>query len=155
MSAPEIYIFERGKPLTLEETKKFCDDFVGKTGPGFWATTLKENKKLIGQVSFFPDGPEFLKTWQIGFIFNPVYQNKGYCSEAALAVIRYAFQKLGIHRIVAYCSPGNIPSWKVLEKCGMKREGYLRKNFTVRKDKNDRPIWLDSYAYAILDEDFR
>ena len=153
MSIPETYRFERGKPMSLDEAKKFCAEFTGKTGPGFWAATLRENHKLIGHVSFFPEGPEFLETWQIGFIFNPIFQNKGYCSEASLTVIRYALKKLSIHRIVAHCSPDNIPSWKVLEKCGMRREGYLRKNFTVRNDENEKPAWNDSYAYGILEED--
>jgi ribosomal-protein-alanine N-acetyltransferase len=155
MSAPETYIFERGKPLTLKETKKFCVEFTGKTKPGFWAATLKDSKKLIGQVSFFAAGPEFLCTWEIGYIFNPAYQNKGYASEATRAVIKHAFTESGVHRIIGHCSPENIPSWKVLEKCGMKREGLLRKNFLLREDASGNPIWLDSYEYAIIDEDLK
>jgi ribosomal-protein-alanine N-acetyltransferase len=155
LSLPETYRFERGKPLTLKETKKFCVEFAGKTGPGFWAGELKESGKVIGQVSFFPAGPEFLRAWEIGYIFNPAYQNKGYASEAALAVIKYAFTELGAHRIIGHCNPDNIPSWKVLEKCGMNREGLLKKNFLLRNDASGNPIWLDSYEYAILEEDFR
>ncbi len=153
MSREETYRFERGGPISLEKAKELARDWA--KGTNFWAATLKDNKKPIGHVSFFPEGPEFLKAWQIGFIFNPVYQNRGYCSEASLAVIKYAFQKMGAHRIVAHCSPENVPSWKVLEKCGMKREGYLRKNFNVRDGEDGKPVWLDSYVYGILEEDFK
>jgi ribosomal-protein-alanine N-acetyltransferase len=151
LSRPEIYRFERGGPISLKKAREFARDWA--RGRNFWAAVLKENHKLIGHVSFFSEGPEYLKTWQIGFIFNPVYQNNGYCSEASLAVIKHAFHKLGAHRIIAHCSPENVPSWKVLEKCGMKREGYLRKNFNIRDDENGNPVWLDSYVYGILDED--
>jgi ribosomal-protein-alanine N-acetyltransferase len=153
LSLPETYRFERGGPISLEKAKEFVRDWA--KGANFWAATLKENHKLIGHVSFFPEGPEFLKTWEIGFIFNPAYQNRGYCSEASLAVMKYAFDEMGVHRIVAHCSPENIPSWKVLEKCGMKREGYLRKNFSAHNDETGNPIWLDSYSYGILDEDIQ
>jgi ribosomal-protein-alanine N-acetyltransferase len=155
MSAPETFIFERGKPLTLKETKKFCAEFAGKTKPGFWAAQLKGSGKVIGQVSFFPVRKEEFRTWYIGYIFNPTYYGQGYATEAARAVIKHAFTQLNAHRIEAYCSPENIPSWKVLEKCGMKREGLLRKNFLLREDAGGNPIWLDSYEYAIIDEDLK
>jgi ribosomal-protein-alanine N-acetyltransferase len=153
LSLPETYRFEIGKPISLNEARKLCKERA--KGKNFWAATLKDSKKIIGHVSFFPAGPEFLRAWEIGYIFNPAYQNKGYASEAARAVIEYAFTELGAHRIVGHCSPENTPSWKVLEKCGMKREGLLRKNFLLGKDAGGNPVWLDSYEYAMLEEDFR
>jgi len=150
LSLEATYRFERGEPITLDKAKKLAGEWSKETK--FWAATLKENKKLIGHVSFIPERPEVFKTWQIGYICNPAYHNKGYASEASLAVIKYAFASLGAHRIVAHCSPDNIPSWKVLEKCGMKREGLARQDFLLREEKG-KPVWLDSYDYAILAED--
>jgi ribosomal-protein-alanine N-acetyltransferase len=138
LSRPETYRFEPGLPISLKKAKAAARDWA--KGNNFWAAVLKEDNKLIGHVSFFPHGPEFLKTWEIGYIFHPAYQNQGYCTEATLAVINHAFRKMGAHRIVAHCSPENVPSWKVLEKCGLTREGYLRKNFTVRDDENGNPV---------------
>jgi len=153
LSLSETYRFEPGKPISLNEAKKLCRERA--KGTNFWAATLKDNQKLIGHVSFFPLGPEFLLAWEIGDIFNPAFQNQGYATEAVRAIIKYAFMEFGAHRIVGHCSPENPPSWKVLEKCGMRREGLLRKNFYVHKDKDGNPQWLDSYEYAILDEDFK
>ena len=153
LSREETYRFERGEPISLDKAKEFAREWA--KGTNFWAATLNENKKLIGHVSFFPERPEVFKTWQLGYIFNPAYHNKGYASEASLAVIKYAFTKLGAHRIVAHCSPDNVASWKVLEKCGMKREGLARQDFLLRDDENGKPIWLDSYDYAILAEDLK
>ena len=136
-----------------KKAKEIAREF--SKGNNFWAATLKDSKKLIGHVSLFQKEPEHLHTWEIGYIFNPVFQNRGYATEATLAVIRHAFNKMDAHRIVGHCSPENPPSWKVLEKCGMQREGLLRKNFYVKKDKNGNPQWLDSYQYAILAEDIK
>jgi ribosomal-protein-alanine N-acetyltransferase len=153
LSLPETYRFEPGKLISLNEAKKLCRERA--KGTNFWAATLKDSKKLIGHVSLFPLGPKFLLAWEIGYILNPSFQNKGYATEAVRAIIKYAFMELGAHRIVGHCSPENPPSWKVMEKCGMRREGLLRKNFYVHKDKDGNPQWLDSYEYAILDEDFK
>lgn len=152
LSLKETYQYEPGKPISLKEAKIITSERA--KGTDFWAVTLNSNsKKFIGHVSFIQMEPKFFLTWEIGFIFNPDFQNKGYASEAARALITYAFTELGAHRIVGHCSPENIPSWKVLEKCGMKREGLLRKNVYFREDKNGKPHWLDSYEYAILAED--
>lgn len=155
MSVPETYHFERGNPETLEEGKKFCHEWAAKDPPNFWVAVLKTESKVIGHVSFFIHGHPDFKTWELGYIFNPKYQNKGYATEATKAVMKYAFTKLGAHRLVANCSPENIPSWKIMEKCGMRREGTQKKNFLIRNDKNGNPIWYDSYSYAILDEEFK
>jgi [ribosomal protein S5]-alanine N-acetyltransferase len=153
MSLEETYRFERGEPITIKEAKKFCK--AQSKDNKFWAATLKENGKLIGHVSFTPDRPQNFQMWNLGYIFNPAYQHKGYASEAARGVIRYAFTVMHVHRIVGHCSPDNIASWKVLEKCGMKKEGLSRKDFPIRLDENGNTVWLDSYDYAILDEDFQ
>jgi ribosomal-protein-alanine N-acetyltransferase len=152
LSLEETYRFEPGEPLSLEETKTLCRERA--KGTDFWAAILKADKKLIGHVSFIQTEPKVFLTWEIGFIFSPAFQGKGFATEASGALIEYAFRELGAHRVVGYCSPENT-SWRVLEKCGMKREGLLRKNIFFRKDNNGKPHWLDSYEYAIVDEDFR
>jgi RimJ/RimL family protein N-acetyltransferase len=151
MSLKETYRFERGEPMTLEEAKKICREFSGEHK--FWAVTLKNGGKLIGNVSFTPDRPPAFNTWNLGYIFNPAFHNQGYASEAARAVVLYAFKVMKVHRIVGHCSPDNTPSWKVLEKVGMKKEGMSRKDFPVRQDVKGQTVWLDSLDYAILEED--
>jgi ribosomal-protein-alanine N-acetyltransferase len=153
LSLKETYQYEPGEPVSLEEAKKLCLERA--KGKDFWAVTLKDDsKKLVGHVSFIQAEPKFFLTWEIGFIFNPAFQGKGYATEASRALIDNSFKELNAHRVVGYCSTENIPSWRVLEKCGMKREGMQRKNVFFHEDKDGRPIWFDSYQYAILAEDY-
>jgi RimJ/RimL family protein N-acetyltransferase len=49
---------------------------------------------------------------------------------------------MNIHKIIAYCNPKNISSWKLLERANMKREGKLRKNVYFNVDINGNPIWI-------------
>jgi RimJ/RimL family protein N-acetyltransferase len=89
-------------------------------------------------------------TWELGYIFNPKFQNQGFCAEASSAVIEYAFQEMDVHKVVAFCNPKNIPSWKLLEKIGMEREGFFKQKAFFRKDDEGNPLWHDCYAYGIL-----
>lgn len=81
-------------------------------------------------------------------MFNPEYYNKGYASEAASAILKYGFEDLKLHRIVATCQPENIPSYRVMEKIGMRREGYFKKCIPYGEQ------WWDEYCYVILEEEW-
>lgn len=155
LSLEEIYQFEPGDPISLKEARKITRERTGKVN--WWAAILNNDKKekLIGHISLFQVEPDIFRTWEIGYIFNPTYHNHGYATEAVGAVIKYGFEKLNAHRIIAHCSPENVPSWKVLEKCGMTREGLQRKNVFFKTDDEGNPIWFDSFEYAILADDER
>ena len=155
LSIKEIYRYEPGDPVSLEEAKKITRKRTDTVN--WWAVILKNHKdeKLIGHISLIQAEPDMFRTWEIGYIFNPDYHNQGYATEACQAVIDYTFTKLNAHRIVAYCNPENRASWRVLEKCGMNREGLRRKNAFFKTDENGDPFWFDSFEYAILADDER
>ncbi|KYG28119.1 GNAT family N-acetyltransferase [Alkalihalobacillus trypoxylicola] len=132
--------------FTESESKEFVDknrDVHAEKFPVF----LVEENLLIGHIVFckyFGD-----HTYEIGWVFNRKFQNKGYASEAAKAVIDYGFNQKGLHRIIATCQPENTPSYKVMEKVGMRREGYFKKCIPNGTE------WWDEYYYAILQEEWR
>ena len=61
----------------------------------------------------------------LGYFFNPDRWNMGYATEAARAMIEYAFEN-GAFRISASCLAENIGSRRVLEKSGLIQEGCLK-----------------------------
>jgi len=152
LSRPETYRFEPGEPVSREKAAEIACEFA--SGTNFWAAEHVNEHKVVGHVSLFPSGPDRTRTWEIGYIFNPAYQRRGYATEAARAVIGYTFTELNAHRVVAHCSPVNVASWKVLERCGFRREGLERQNIFFHHDAAGNPEWFDSYNYAILAEEF-
>jgi RimJ/RimL family protein N-acetyltransferase len=150
LSCDEVYEFEPGEPVSIEQAKQLS---VGRSaGSDFFAVVLKQLEKMIGHLYFAQVEPKRLLTWELGYIFNPEYQRKGYGSEAAIALVDYAFTNKSIHRIMARCSVENTASWKMLEKAGFIREGYFRKYGFVHRDADGNPIWDDVYEYSKVND---
>jgi [ribosomal protein S5]-alanine N-acetyltransferase len=148
LSLASTYLFEPGQPISLEEAEILVTE--RQKTDHFLAVELKTSNKMIGHLYFKQIEPICTKTFELGYIFNPIFQNKGYGTESSKALIKYSFANNDIHRIIANCNPENIASWRLLEKIGMRREGhFLEKNY-FRENENNEPIWFDSYQYAIL-----
>jgi RimJ/RimL family protein N-acetyltransferase len=65
--------------------------------------------------------PDATGTVEIGYDIVPEYWNRGYATEAAKALIGWAFSQLGVKRVVAECLIDNVASARVLQKAGMRR----------------------------------
>lgn len=148
LSNEQIYQFEPGEPINLEQARKMVGELANS--PDFWAIELRETVRVIGQIYFKQTDPTHLQTWELGYILSPQYQRQGYMTEAVGALVRKRFSDGDIHRIVAHCNPQNIPSWKLLEKVGFRREGLFLQNIYFRKNAQGEPLWMDTFVYALL-----
>ncbi len=118
------------------------------------AVTLKQDGRLIGNagvrlrrlVDF--GMPEAAFEADIGYEIDPSHWRQGYATEAAGAMVAFAFETLEVHRIWAYCLAENEGSWRVMERLGFKREGHLRQNEWMRGR------WWDTYLYGLLAEEW-
>src|SRR5262249_43815522 len=103
------------------------------------AIVLSQTQQLIGAVGFVPCLNAFsllpslrpmcadaarLSSTEFGLFWavSPVYQRQGYATEAASAMVDFAFRELRLHRIVATTTYGNRASRRVMEKLGMRIE---------------------------------
>ncbi len=119
---------------SLEYTKKFIDIILAKYKFGEyhdWAIILKENKKMIGTCGFTRID-EQNGTAEIGYVINPQYWGAGIATEAAKKVLQFAFEEMNINRVEARFLFGNEASLKVMNKIGMKFEGYIRESLFVK-----------------------
>ena len=91
-------------------------------------------------------------TAMIGWLLIQSEWNKGYATEITKSLLEYCFKILKVHRVCALCHPQNIGSWKVLEKCGLRREAHYIKK--VKYLSNADSHWEDELEYAILREEF-
>jgi len=89
-----------------------------------FAVTLAAERLLIGAM-----GLQFAEQHQraeLGYWIGVPWWNHGYCTEAALAVLRYAFVDRGLHKVVATHLARNPASGRVMQKIGMVQEGVQR-----------------------------
>jgi len=107
------------------------------------AVVLKSENKLIGDIGFrYRD--KHHGHIEIGYKFNRHYHGQGYGTEAVRELLRIIVKDWPCHKIIAYCEPRNIASWKLMEHFGMRREGYFHEHFKYE----DR--WQDEVAYGCL-----
>ncbi|WP_173094402.1 GNAT family N-acetyltransferase [Actinomadura verrucosospora] len=86
---------------------------------------------------------------ELGWTLDPSYGGKGYATEAVRALIDIAFGRLGLRRLHAECFYDNEPSWRLMERVGMRREQH-----TVKDSLHRTKGWLDGLSYAILAEEW-
>jgi [ribosomal protein S5]-alanine N-acetyltransferase len=153
LSGAETYIFEPGEPIDLETAKKLCIERA--QSDDFLAVELKDGGKMIGHLYFKREEPLEFAEWELGYIFNRLFRRRGYASEASRAIVERALADGVAHRIVAYCDPRNPASWRLLERIGMRREAHRLESAFFRRDAAGRPIWHDSYQYAMLARDLQ
>ena len=95
-----------------------------KFGFGMYLVILKETGTSAGLCGLVQrDG---LDDVDIGYAFLPGYWSKGYATEAALGVKKYAKNMIGLKRIVGITNPDNDGSIRVLEKLGLKFEKMIK-----------------------------
>jgi len=78
---------------------------------------------------------------ELGYCIDEPYWGKGFGTEFAAAMIRYGFEELLLHRVLAKCDPENHGSYMVMEKNGMTKEGHLRENLKIRGQYRDTLIY--------------
>ena len=102
------------------------------------AVTLKADNILIGAIGLGAS-PKHNRA-ELGYWIGVPYWGNGYCTEAAMAVIRYGFEVLNLHKITCSHMERNTASGRVMQKAGMRREGVLTDH--VVKDGEYRTMVL-------------
>jgi [ribosomal protein S5]-alanine N-acetyltransferase len=106
------------------------------------AVTLRDGGELAGCISLRLHDAHGRA--ELGYWMGVPYWNRGYCSEAARALVAYGFEQLGLHRIYAHHLTRNPASGRVMQKAGMIYEGTQRQH--VKKWER----YEDLAAYGIL-----
>ena len=118
--------------------------------PGEWfqfAIESKQTGELIGDCGLRVDEAEPYRA-EIGFTLAREYQGRGFASEAVSALLDYAFDTLGLHRVVAIVDCRNAPSVALLERLDLRREGHFVENVWFKGG------WADEYLYAVLKDEW-
>ena len=76
----------------------------------------------IGVMAWVPDH----HCAEVGYSLGRKWWRQGYASEALAELLNRLFAEPGVNRVEAMCDVRNPASARVMEKCGMRREGILR-----------------------------
>lgn len=114
----------------------------GGKDSGFFVISLKETNEIIGVIGLEVEQEN--ERAELGYWIGTDYWNKGYCTEAAKAMLEYGFNQLQLNRIWTFYIEGNDASGRVLKKIGMQHEGTLKKH--IKKNE----VFKDLEYYGIL-----
>jgi RimJ/RimL family protein N-acetyltransferase len=121
---PEVtrYLGRGGRTLTLEETRTHVERIEhhwATWGYGLSAVEHLADGHMIGFVGlahhrWYPDEVE------IGWRLDRAYWGRGLATEGAAAVLRHAFEELGLDHVISIADRGNVASRRVMEKNGLR-----------------------------------
>lgn len=135
--------------ISIEESIEFIQYCMKKRTfgqPGNYAIVHKQSNTMIGTIEIHS---YHVHKGEIGFVLHPDYWGQGLITEAAKALIIYAFELLGLERLTYGYFLFNDRSKRVSEKLEFTFEGILRKKF-----KNYDGTSLDEAISSITDEDY-
>lgn len=139
---------------TIGEALKAITEYYWSK-PGIFAIELRENHKCIGCIDLRLE-PEHEKA-SFGYVLNKLYWGKGYMTQALSALLSLCFEKLELNRVESTHYTGNEGSGKVMEKCGMKREGVGKQQVKIKGVFHDvvhygitKEIWLNKGRHEMI-----
>jgi RimJ/RimL family protein N-acetyltransferase len=125
---PRVMRFITPQPPSLAEVEaKILPEYLLEyrelgDGLGSFAAIEKNSGLMAGSFSLKPANSYGLTGGtELGYRLYPAFWARGLATEGARALIRSAFERLHLDRVVATTMADNTASWRVLEKCGLRR----------------------------------
>jgi len=132
-------------PYTAADAEKFIDGDHGNEIN--LAIVRRSDPQLIGGGILRPDEND--QHAEVGYWIGVPYWGNGFATEAARALIQYAFETLQMHRVYAFHTSNNPASGQILRKIGMKNEGEMRQH------QRKWGEYLDVEIYGMLREEWK
>jgi [ribosomal protein S5]-alanine N-acetyltransferase len=128
--------------------RQMAAEWRADQGYGF-SLFLRPAGTIVGGVNLSHVRRGVAQSASLGYWMGAAYAHQGLMGEALTALLPYAFERLGLHRIEAACLPRNKPSRALLAKLGFREEGYAVKYLKINGQ------WQDHVLYGLLAEDYR
>jgi len=152
-SNPDVVRYLYEDPFTPEQTRHLLTRKMAvprweKEGDWFSVAAVERASGLMVGDMALSWASERDRTAEIGFVFDPRHQGKGFATEAARALVDWAFRTAGLHRVTGRLEARNIASSRVLEKLGFRLEAHFVENEWVKEE------WQSELVYSILDREW-
>jgi [ribosomal protein S5]-alanine N-acetyltransferase len=104
---------------------------------------------LLGGISLTNVRRGVAETSSIGYWIGQKFARRGFMTEGLTLTLRFAFERLRLHRLEAACLPHNAASRGVLLKSGFREEGYAREYLCIDGK------WQDHVLFGMLASEWR
>lgn len=133
---------------SVEESREIIRDVF--MPPEAWAIRIKGSDKVVGVIALEPDKirPDACSR-ELGYNLAEEHWGKGYMTEAAKEVLRFAFCELGLDQVGICTSKVNKRSQRIIEKCGFTYEGTIRRFYKIYDG-----TLRDSMVFSMLKEEY-
>ena len=155
---PQVHCFACMQLNAKEDAVQALEERM-RNGEYCLAIVDKKSGKVIGEIEAYPESvapgeaPE--DTFSLCWMLHPAWQGKGLALEAAQAFFDHLFEHKGARRIYAYTEEDNLPSQRLCERLGMRREGMFMEFVSFVKDDQGNPIYENTIQYAILKREWQ
>jgi RimJ/RimL family protein N-acetyltransferase len=153
-SRPDVVRYLYGDVRSREECAEMLAErrtqtSVAAEGDGLaLAVERRQDGRVIGDLTLWLRSAEY-RQGEIGFVFHPDAQGKGYAREAATALLGVAFGELGMHRVFGRTDGRNEASAALMRRLGMRQEAHFRENEIFKG------AWEDELYFAVLASEWR
>jgi RimJ/RimL family protein N-acetyltransferase len=142
---PEVVRYADWGPNTPQDTTDFLAEAVRDAGrqPRIryaLAVVDRTTDRVLGSIELRVTSDAH-RRGEMGYAIAPAYWGRGFATEAAAALLRLGFDRVGLHKVAATCDPANVASARVLMNIGMRREGYLHHHMRIRGEWRDRLLF--------------
>lgn len=103
--------------------------------------------RFVGQMNVSNIVHGALRSCTVGYWVDSAVAGRGVTPTALALVIDHCFVEVGLHRVEVDIRPENTASLRVVEKLGLRREGYYERFLDIDG------AWRDHVAFAITTED--
>jgi len=136
---PDVVRFQGWTPATIAEVEAVA---TAQGDGGFRQWVIEDRGAVVGDLGVGPTGSPQV---EIGVVLAPRTQGRGLATRAMRLLLGHLFQH-GVHRVTARVDPRNLPSLRLVERIGFRREGY---EVACYWDAVDR-AWTDEVCFALL-----
>ena len=105
-----------------------------------------DEKTLLGGISLSDIRLGNRRSGSVGYWIGEQHKGQGVGTCAMEAITAFAFERLNLNRIEAACQPGNLPSLRLLRRCGFLREGVATDYLKINGEWRDHEIWACTQA---------
>jgi len=113
---------------------------------GIWH---QEDEKLMGYI-LLKNLDWTIPKAELSFFLDAPYLQKGFMTEATLALLQFAFEQLQLLKIYLYTSPDNTAGRRLVTNAGFRPVGTLQQHY-----RRPDGITLDMVLYELTADEFR